>query len=111
DNIEEDIDAGVSVDVGVGTDVGVGMKIDEGIGSDVEPSREDFPNLVPMGLWRSNTRLRETLRMKSVRADRLQRRLSFVEDKLRLICRSRYYERMRFRRFETFASRRMGFCP
>nr|GEZ69460.1 hypothetical protein [Tanacetum cinerariifolium] len=118
DNIEEDIDAGVSVDVGVGTDVGVGMKIDEGIGSDVEPSREDFPNLVPMGLWRaglsscvvvlerSNTRLRETLRMESMRADRLQRRLSFVEDKLRLICRSRYYERMRFRRFETFASRR-----
>ncbi|GKA05213.1 putative reverse transcriptase domain-containing protein [Tanacetum coccineum] len=46
-------------------------------------------------LERSNTRLRETLRVESVRADRLQRHLSFVKDELRLIRRSRYYERMR----------------
>ncbi|GJT17930.1 hypothetical protein Tco_0876636 [Tanacetum coccineum] len=46
DNIEEDIDVGVPTDVEVGTDVGVGIEIDEGIGMDVEPSREDFPDLV-----------------------------------------------------------------
>ncbi|GKB37278.1 hypothetical protein Tco_0882220 [Tanacetum coccineum] len=64
-----------------------------------------------MVLESSNTRLRETLRMESMRADKLRRRLSFMEDELRLIRRSRYYERMRFRRFETFATRRMGFRP
>ncbi|GJX82521.1 putative reverse transcriptase domain-containing protein [Tanacetum coccineum] len=62
-------------------------------------------------LERSNTRLLETLRIESMRADKLRRHLVFVEDKLRLICRSRYYERMKFRRFETFAARRMGFRP
>ncbi|GKA11303.1 hypothetical protein Tco_0690736 [Tanacetum coccineum] len=62
-------------------------------------------------LERSNTRLRETLRMESVRADSFWRRLSFVDDELRLIHRSCYYERMRFRIFETFATRRMGFRP
>ncbi|GKA38981.1 putative reverse transcriptase domain-containing protein [Tanacetum coccineum] len=55
-----------------------------------------------MVLERSNMRLRETLRMESVRADRIRRHLVFVEDELMLICRSRYYERMKFRRFETF---------
>ncbi|GJT23192.1 retrovirus-related pol polyprotein from transposon TNT 1-94 [Tanacetum coccineum] len=170
DSIEEDIDAGVPADVEAGTDVGISTKTDEGIGLDVEPSREDFPDLVSVNrslevmqlgldaamqqlydhmkeipidriasieigqrqlevdsviasaeraglssrvtvLERSNTRLRETLRMESVRANKLRRHLVFVEDKLRLICRSRYYERMRFRRFETFAARRMGFRP
>nr|GFA78783.1 hypothetical protein [Tanacetum cinerariifolium] len=90
------------------TDVGVGIEIYEGIGMDVEPFREDFPDLVSddgsleviqLGLdvamqqletdsmiasaertglsscvavlERSNTGLRETLRMESVRADRL----------------------------------------
>ncbi|GKF40661.1 hypothetical protein Tco_0124003, partial [Tanacetum coccineum] len=160
DSIEEDIDAGVPADVEAGTDVGISTKTDEGIGLDVEPSREDFPDLVSVNrslevmqlgldaamqqlydhmkeipidriasieigqrqlevdsviasaeraglssrvtvLERSNTRLRETLRMESVRANKLRRHLVFVEDKLRLVCRSHYYERMRFRRFET----------
>ncbi|GJS35705.1 hypothetical protein Tco_0534087 [Tanacetum coccineum] len=127
DYIEEDIDAGVPADVGAEIDVRVSTETDEGIGLDVEPFREDFPDLVSADgiasietrhrlleadsviastervglsscvavLERSNTRLRETLRMKSVRADMLRRRLSFVKDELRLIHRSRYYKRMR----------------
>ncbi|GJZ63161.1 hypothetical protein Tco_0619582 [Tanacetum coccineum] len=104
------------------------IEVDIDTGLDVEPSKEDLPNLVSadrslevmrLGLdvamqqfviasaeraslssrvtvmERSNTRLRETFRMESVRADRLRRRLSFVEDELRLIRRSRYYERTR----------------
>nr|GEY88193.1 hypothetical protein [Tanacetum cinerariifolium] len=46
DSIEEDIDAGVSVDMGAGTDVGVSIETDEGTGLDVEPFKEDFPDLV-----------------------------------------------------------------
>ncbi|GKB38219.1 putative reverse transcriptase domain-containing protein [Tanacetum coccineum] len=161
DNIEEDIDAGVPADIEARTNVGISTETYEGIGLDVKPSREDFPDLVSvngslevmqlgldaamqqlydhmkeipvdkitsieigqrqlevdsviasaerdglsscvMVLERSNMRLRETLRMESVRADRIRRHLVFVEDELRLICRSRYYERMKFRRFETF---------
>ncbi|GJU80451.1 putative reverse transcriptase domain-containing protein [Tanacetum coccineum] len=43
---EEDIDAGVPVDVEARTDVGISNETDEGIGLDVEPSREDLPDLV-----------------------------------------------------------------
>ncbi|GKB19901.1 hypothetical protein Tco_1526100 [Tanacetum coccineum] len=46
DGIEEDIDADVPTDVKAMTDVGVSTETDEGIGLDVEPSREDFPHLV-----------------------------------------------------------------
>ncbi|GKA51124.1 hypothetical protein Tco_0744320 [Tanacetum coccineum] len=46
DSIEEDIDVGVPENVEVGINLGVGIKIDEGIGLDVEPSREDFLDLV-----------------------------------------------------------------
>ncbi|GJU63485.1 hypothetical protein Tco_1245320 [Tanacetum coccineum] len=105
DSIEEDIDAGVSADVGAGTDVG--LEVDSVIAS---AERAGLSSRIA-ALERRNTRLRETLRLESVRADMLRRRLVFVEDELRLIRRSRYYERMRFRRFETFAARRMGFRP
>nr|GEY61234.1 hypothetical protein [Tanacetum cinerariifolium] len=46
DSTKEDIDASVPADVEAGTDVEVGVEIDDGIGLDVEPSREDFPDLV-----------------------------------------------------------------
>ncbi|GKA20942.1 hypothetical protein Tco_0700931 [Tanacetum coccineum] len=46
DSIEEDIDVGVPMNVEAGIDLGVCIEIDEGIGLDVEPSREDFLDLV-----------------------------------------------------------------
>nr|GEY98894.1 putative reverse transcriptase domain-containing protein [Tanacetum cinerariifolium] len=58
-------------------------------------------------LERINVRLRGTLRMESVRANRLQRHMDFTEDKLRQICRFLYYDRLRFRRLEAFATRRL----
>ncbi|GJZ61665.1 hypothetical protein Tco_0617802 [Tanacetum coccineum] len=58
-------------------------------------------------LERSNARLRGTMMMERARADRFRRRVSFMESELRQICRFRYYDRMRFRRLETFAARRL----
>ncbi|GKC97012.1 putative reverse transcriptase domain-containing protein [Tanacetum coccineum] len=62
-------------------------------------------------LERSNARLRGTLRMKRARADRIRRCMSFMESELRQIRKFRYYDRMRFKRLETFATRRLGFRP
>nr|GFA77406.1 hypothetical protein [Tanacetum cinerariifolium] len=58
-------------------------------------------------LERSNARLRGTMMMKRERADRFRRRVSFMESELRQIRRFRYYDRMRYRRFKTFAARRL----
>ncbi|GKB55593.1 reverse transcriptase domain-containing protein, partial [Tanacetum coccineum] len=58
-------------------------------------------------LERSNTRLRGTMMMERARADRFWRRVSFMESELRQIRRFRYYDRMQFRRLETFAVRRL----
>ncbi|GKE17576.1 hypothetical protein Tco_1425153 [Tanacetum coccineum] len=54
-------------------------------------------------LERSNARLRGTMMIERARADRFQRPVSFMESELRQIRRFRYYDRMRFRRLETFA--------
>nr|GEU39411.1 reverse transcriptase domain-containing protein [Tanacetum cinerariifolium] len=56
-------------------------------------------------LERSNARLRDTMMMERARADRFQRRVIFIKSELRLICRFRYYDRMRSRRLETFTNR------
>ncbi|GKC60967.1 hypothetical protein Tco_1088565 [Tanacetum coccineum] len=45
------------------------------------------------------------------RADSLRRHLSYVHDELRQIRSSRYYDKMDFRRLETFAMRRLGYRP
>ncbi|GJW03702.1 putative reverse transcriptase domain-containing protein [Tanacetum coccineum] len=58
-------------------------------------------------LERSNVRLRGTMMMEIVRADRFQRRMRFMKSELRQICRFRYYDRMRFRRLETFDVRHL----
>ncbi|GJW18189.1 reverse transcriptase domain-containing protein [Tanacetum coccineum] len=55
-------------------------------------------------LERSNARLRGTMMMERVRADRFRRRVRFMKSELRQIHRFRYYDRMRFRRLETFAN-------
>nr|GEU42308.1 hypothetical protein [Tanacetum cinerariifolium] len=58
-------------------------------------------------LERSNARLRGTMMMERARVDRFRQHMSFMESELRQIPRFRYYDRMRFRRLETFAARRL----
>ncbi|GJR45536.1 integrase, catalytic region, zinc finger, CCHC-type containing protein [Tanacetum coccineum] len=60
--------------------------------------------------WR-NASLRDTMMMERARADRFWRRMSVMESQLRQIHRFCYYDRMQFRRLETFAARRLGFRP
>nr|GEU31894.1 retrovirus-related Pol polyprotein from transposon TNT 1-94 [Tanacetum cinerariifolium] len=64
-----------------------------------------------MSLKRSNARLQGTLMLESVRTDRFSRCMGFMESELKQIHRFRYYDRIRFRRLETFAARRLGFHP
>ncbi|GJZ83331.1 hypothetical protein Tco_0648504 [Tanacetum coccineum] len=45
------------------------------------------------------------------RADSIQSCLGYVHDELRQICSSRYYNKMDFRRLETFATRGLGYRP
>nr|GEV53728.1 hypothetical protein [Tanacetum cinerariifolium] len=56
-------------------------------------------------LERINARLRGTLRMASARVDRLRRYMRFMVGELRQIRRFRYYDKIRFRRLETFIAR------
>ncbi|GJT89453.1 reverse transcriptase domain-containing protein [Tanacetum coccineum] len=65
-------------------------------------------------LERSNARLRGTMMMERARADRFRRRVRFMEGELRRIRRFYYYDRMRFRRLETYANMtitRSGMTP
>ncbi|GJY17034.1 hypothetical protein Tco_0387456 [Tanacetum coccineum] len=62
-------------------------------------------------LERSNARLRGTMMMERARADRFWRCVSFMDSDIRQIRRFCYYDRMRFRRLETFTARRLGFRP
>ncbi|GJX28336.1 reverse transcriptase domain-containing protein [Tanacetum coccineum] len=65
-------------------------------------------------LEKSNARLRGTMMMERARADTFRRRVIFMESELRQIRRFRYYDRMRFRRLETFANMtitRSGMTP
>nr|GEW73128.1 hypothetical protein [Tanacetum cinerariifolium] len=62
-------------------------------------------------LKRSNARFRGTMMMERARADSFWRRISFMESELRQIRRFRYYDKIRFRRLETFAARHLGFRP
>ncbi|GJW65748.1 reverse transcriptase domain-containing protein [Tanacetum coccineum] len=58
-------------------------------------------------LERSNTRLRGTMMMERARADRFRQRARFIKSELRQIHRFCYYDRMQFRRLETFAATRL----
>ncbi|GJT12163.1 putative reverse transcriptase domain-containing protein, partial [Tanacetum coccineum] len=58
-------------------------------------------------LERINVILRGTMMMERVRADSFWRRVRSMESELRQIRRFRYYDKMRFRRLETFAVRRL----
>nr|GEY26761.1 hypothetical protein [Tanacetum cinerariifolium] len=65
DSIEEDIDAGVSMDKGAGTDVGVSTETDEGTDSVTASAEIAGLSSRLAVLKRSNTRLYETLRVES----------------------------------------------
>ncbi|GJR19994.1 hypothetical protein Tco_0968521 [Tanacetum coccineum] len=54
-------------------------------------------------LERINASLRGTMMMERARVDRFRRRVRSMKSKLRQIHRFRYFDRMRFRRLETFA--------
>ncbi|GKF57980.1 hypothetical protein Tco_0171517, partial [Tanacetum coccineum] len=60
-----------------------------------------------VSLERSNARLRGTMMMERTRADRFQQHVSFMEIELRQIRRFHYYDRMQFRRLETFTAMRL----
>ncbi|GKA58959.1 reverse transcriptase domain-containing protein [Tanacetum coccineum] len=57
------------------------------------------------GMRGSNARLRGTMMMERAKADRFRQYVSFIESKLRKIRRFCYYDRIRFRRLETFVAR------
>ncbi|GKE93830.1 hypothetical protein Tco_1574925, partial [Tanacetum coccineum] len=59
----------------------------------------------------SNMRLRGDLVEERERANSIGCRLSYVQEEWRQIRSSRYYDRMDFRRLETFAMRCLGYCP
>nr|GEU98188.1 hypothetical protein [Tanacetum cinerariifolium] len=59
-------------------------------------------------LERSYMRVRYAMMMERARANSFWRRVRFMKSELRQIRRFRYYDRMRFRRLETFALRRLG---
>ncbi|GJS53253.1 hypothetical protein Tco_0626615 [Tanacetum coccineum] len=60
-------------------------------------------------LERSNMRLMGALAEERERADSVWRRMGYIQDELRQIHSSRYYDRMDFKRLETFAMRRLGY--
>ncbi|GJV24558.1 putative reverse transcriptase domain-containing protein [Tanacetum coccineum] len=107
----------VGVDVVVGIDIPDGMLIPDAV-ERLEQRELEAMSLISgreraslfeqvASLERSNARLRGTVMMESVSADRFRRRMSFMESELRQVRRFRYYDRMRFRRLETFAARRL----
>ncbi|GKE35285.1 hypothetical protein Tco_1454607 [Tanacetum coccineum] len=98
----------VGVDMVARIDIPGGMLIPDAVErlDQVEEGLQDIYDHVA-SLERSNARLRGTMMMERVRADRFRRRVRFMESELRQIRRFRYYDRMRFRRLETFTVRRL----
>nr|GEV93154.1 hypothetical protein [Tanacetum cinerariifolium] len=113
----------VGVDLAAGIDIPNGMlmpdavecleQAEEGEGLIVGGEKASLLDQVA-SLERSNTGLQGTMMMERARADRFQRRMSFMESELRQIRRFRYYDRMQFRRLETFINMtitRSGITP
>ncbi|GJR26093.1 hypothetical protein Tco_1102325 [Tanacetum coccineum] len=59
----------------------------------------------------SNIRLRRALAEERERAHSVWRRMRYIQDELRQIHSSRYYDKMDVRRLETFAMRRLSYRP
>ncbi|GJV40597.1 hypothetical protein Tco_1419037, partial [Tanacetum coccineum] len=121
DDVEDEVESSdrgpieVGVDVVAGIDIPDGMLIPDAMErlEQVEEGLQDiYEHVIEIPLQRIEdieTRQRE-LEARSLiaaRADRFQRCVSFMESELRQIRRFRYYDRMRFRRLETFAARRL----
>ncbi|GKB03162.1 reverse transcriptase domain-containing protein [Tanacetum coccineum] len=119
DEVEEEVESNdrgtmeVGVDVVAGIDIPDGMLMPDAV-ERLEQVEEETRSLIAGGersslleqvasLERSNVRLQGTLRMKRARADRFRRCMSFMDNELRQIPRFCYYDRMRFKRLETFA--------
>ncbi|GJV66061.1 putative reverse transcriptase domain-containing protein [Tanacetum coccineum] len=112
-DVEAGVDAGtmeVGVDVVAGIDIPDGMFIPDVVKhlEQVEDVVQDiYGHVMEIPLYR----LRGTLMMESARVDMFWRRMSFLAGELRQIRRFHYHDRLRFRRLEAFAARRLGFRP
>ncbi|GJS23398.1 hypothetical protein Tco_0452030 [Tanacetum coccineum] len=62
-------------------------------------------------LERDNMRLRALLCIERERIDSLRCHMAYTQEDLRQIRRFRYYDRMKFRRLETYGRRRLGYRP
>nr|GEV63042.1 hypothetical protein [Tanacetum cinerariifolium] len=131
DKVEEEVESSdrgtmeVGVDVVVGIDIPDGMLMPDVVESleQVEEGLQDiYEHVMEIPLQRiediemrqGELEARSTMMMERARANRFRRRVRFMETKLRQIRRFRYYDRMRFRRLETFANMtitRSGMTP
>ncbi|GJU92642.1 putative reverse transcriptase domain-containing protein, partial [Tanacetum coccineum] len=119
-----DRDVMTKVDACIDMEVGVGVDVEDEVEDEVESNdrrtkrvgveefdwwwRERASLLEQVAsLKRSNARLQGTMTMERARTYRFRRRVRFMESELRQIHRFRYYDRMRFRRLETYAARRL----
>nr|GFA67893.1 reverse transcriptase domain-containing protein [Tanacetum cinerariifolium] len=102
---------GVRVDVVVEIDILDGMLMPDAI-ERLEQVKEVMQHVIEIPLQRvedikMGQRELEARSLLSARADRFRRRMSFIKSELRQIRRFCYYDRMRFRRLETFVARRL----
>nr|GEV79489.1 hypothetical protein [Tanacetum cinerariifolium] len=120
DEVEDEVESSDRGTIEVGVDVVAGIDILDGMlmpdvverleQRELEArsmiARRERASLLDqvVSLERSNARLRGTMMMERARADRFRQRVRFMESELRQIRRFCYYDRIRFRRLETFAA-------
>ncbi|GJW83529.1 putative reverse transcriptase domain-containing protein [Tanacetum coccineum] len=124
DEVEDEVESSDRGNIEVGVDAVSGIDIPDGMLmpdvverlEKVEEELEERSLIVDgaraslleqvVSLERSNARLQGTMMMERARANRFRRRMSFIEIELRQIRKFCYYDRMRFRRLETFTATR-----
>ncbi|GJY09651.1 hypothetical protein Tco_0377836 [Tanacetum coccineum] len=97
DEVEDEVDSSDRGTIEVGVDVVARIDIPDGMLMPDAVERLKQVEEVMQDIYRH-----------SAGADRFQRCMSFMESELRQICRFCYYNRMRFRRLETFAVRHLA---
>ncbi|GJZ46819.1 hypothetical protein Tco_0600651 [Tanacetum coccineum] len=95
-------------DGGSGEDFNIGAQEIQALADEREMTRMHKRISVLEG---SNMRLRSALAEERERADNVWRRIGYIQDELRQIRSTRYYDMMDVRRLETFAMRRLGYRP